>query len=1045
MNERDKNSTEPSPIAKKRWINGRFLSLALVTLLAIPAIQPLLRGALTCGFDNVFHLWRAVQIEALLRQGVWFSRWAPHMAQGYGYPLYQFQSPFSAYLAAGLHLAGLDWALALNGVYALAVVASGWATWLLARDLWGEKGAVVTAVAILYAPYHAYVTLYRASLSETVAWAIVPLVLWGLRRWQVERTRLGLATAVLSFVLLIFTHDVTAYAFLPFMVGWVVAIALAERSWGRLWRGLLALALGLGGSAFFWLPAIAERHFVQFDRATGAWPFLYFNNFLPLSQLLALPHQADPTLLNDWPERGLGVLLVLLAVGGTAVAWRRLPGQRWLIGYLALTLVGYVWLTGAASRPLWDAFPLLQTFQFPWRLLAPATLAAALLCGGLVAVNRHPLSVNRKPTTDDGSRMTDDGLPLLLIILLSAAHWGWLYPQHCVPPDDTSLAGMVAWEAATVTVGTTASAELLPTAVRQMPAAETGSPVWAERLSPADLPEGARILTAVYHPLRAEIEVDTAVPFTARFRTFYFPGWRTWVDGTPAASTPADPDGLITFAVPDGRHTLTVAFGETPLRWLANLISLLSLAALALILWRTPAAHHKPETQTSIPARWWAALLVVGLSLLAAKWLLVDPGYTPLRHSRLREAGLTGFATPSVIFGSPDNPAQVRLLGIAEGPTAVPADQPLPVTLYWQALTPLENEYRVGLVLVDAAGMRWSTTDLRDDRWSRAAPPTTAWPPDQYAQTALLVDLLPGTPPGDYTLQLSLFDRDSLMPLTVYSQGQPIGPYLSLGQIDVQPPAQTAVLESVLFSDDAVTVHGAILDRAQVAPGDTAVLTLLWSLPGSADTAVTLSLLDDTGAVQHTWPVTLPAYGPGWWRSQVALALPAALPGGRYTWQISTTTGQTAVLPDGLSIQEPERLFTPVDMATAVHVSLGTDDQPLATLVGFTPDEGCQQPGDLCQITLLWRAEAPFPGSYRVFVHLLNAQGQIVAQSDAIPSGWTRPTTGWLPGEYIPDTHTLGLPSAGPYTLTVGMYDENGERLQTPDHASTIGLGTLPE
>ncbi|GIK58227.1 MAG: hypothetical protein HND44_11170 [Chloroflexi bacterium] len=1044
MNEPDKNSSEPSPISKKWQTNGRFLSLALVTLLAIPAIQPLLRGALTCGFDNVFHLWRAVQIEALLRQGVLFSRWAPHMAQGYGYPLYQFQSPFSAYLAAGLHLAGLEWGLALNGVYALAVVASGWATWLLARDLWGDKGAVVTAVATLYAPYHAYVALYRASLSETVAWVIAPLVLWGLRRWQMERTRLGLATAVLSFILLIFTHDVTAYAFLPFMGGWVLAMALAERSWASLWRGLLALALGMGGSAFFWLPAIAERHFVQFDRATSAWPFLYFNNFLPLSQLLALPRQADPSLLNDWPERGLGALLALLAVAGTAVAWRRLPGHRWLIGYLALALVGYVALVAAVSRPLWDAFPLLQTFQFPWRFLAPATLAAALLCGGLLPGNGNRLAVMdeirpyRLP-------ITDYGLPLLLILLLSTAHWGWLYPQHCVPPADTSLAGMVSWEAATDTVGTTASAELLPTAVRQMPSAKSISPVLAERLSPADLPEGARILTAVYHPLRADIEVETAVPFTAHFRTFFFPGWRAWVDGKEVSIIPGNPDGQITFAVPDGRHTLVVAFGETPLRWLANALSLLSLAALAFMLWRTPATHRQSETQTSLPARWWAALLVVGLALLAAKWLLVDPGYTPLRHSRLSETGLAGFAAPSVTFGSPDNPAQIRLLGMEYWPTAVPADQPLPVTLYWQAAAPLENEYRVGLVLVDAAGMRWSTTDLRDDRWSRAAPPTTAWPLDQYARTALLIDLLPGTPPGAYTLQLSLFDRESLMPLTVYEQGQPIGPYLSLGQIDVQPPTQTAVLERVLFADDAVTIHGAFLDRVQAAPGDTVVLTLLWSLPGEADTAVTLSLADNTDTVKHTWPVALPAYGPGGWRSQLALALPVTLPGGPYTLQISTPAGHTAVLPDVLSIQEPERLLAPVAMAMAVHVSLGLADQPLATLVGFTPDAGCQQPGNPCQITLLWRAEAPFPGSYRVFVHLLNAQGQIAAQSDAIPAGWTRPTTGWLPGEYILDTHTLRLPSAGPYTLTVGMYDENGQRLQTPDHNATIGLGTLSE
>ncbi len=1018
---------------------GSWFSLALVTLLALPAIQPLLSGILTCGFDNAFHLWRAVQIEALLRQGVLFSRWAPHMAHGYGYPLYQFQSPFSAYLAAGLHMVGFNWEWALNGVYALAVVASGWAAWLLARDLWGEKGAVVTAVAYLYAPYHAYVTLYRASLSETVAWAMVPLVLWGLRRWQVERTRVGLVTAVLTFILLIFTHDVTAYAFLPFMVGWVIVIAINERSRSSLWCGLLALALGLGGSAFFWLPAIAERHFVQFDRATSAWPFLYYNNFLPLNQLLALPHQSDPALLNDWPERGLGLLLVVLAVAGTAVAWRRLPGQRWLTGFLFLTLAGYIWLTVAASRPLWDALPLLQTFQFPWRFLAPATLAAALLTGGLLSVNRNPLSVTRKTTTH-GLRITDYGLPLLFIALLSAAHWGWLYPEHCPAPADTTLVGMVAWEQATDTVGTTASRELLPTSAPTIPVEAYGLPVWELRFSPADLPEGATMQTAVTHPLRTEIEVDTAVPFTARFRTFYFPGWRAWVDGEQVPITPAA-DGLITFPVPDGRHTLKVAFGETPLRLLADLISLLSLAALTVILWRIPAAQQKETAPGTPSTRWWLALLLVGAALLATKWLLVDAGYTPLRHNRLADGELTGIAEPSqVMFG---NPSLVRLLGYEDWPTAVPADQPVPITLYWQALAALEKDYRVGLVVVDEQGVRWSSNDLRDDRWSRAAPPTTGWPVDRYVRTALLVDLLPGTPPGRYQLQLSLFDRETFTPLTAYEQEQTVGPFVPLGEIEVRPPEGTAVLDTTLFSTPDVTIHSAFLDRTGASPGDTMLYTLFWS--HNQDTAVplTLSLMDEADTVWHTWPLTLSAYGDGWWRSQLPITLPVDLPGGVYAFHLSDPNGQTAVLPDPLTLIEPERTFEPMEMDTAVNTTLNNNDQPLTTLVGYTLSAGCQQTGDQCQIDLLWRAEGEFPSSYRVFVHLLDAQGQIVAQSDAVPHSWARPTTGWLPGEYILDTHPLTLPPSGNHTLAVGMYAADGTRLQTAAKDTAIILSPI--
>ena len=37
------------------------LPLLALALLCIPALQPLLGGDFTCGYDTTFHLWRAVQ------------------------------------------------------------------------------------------------------------------------------------------------------------------------------------------------------------------------------------------------------------------------------------------------------------------------------------------------------------------------------------------------------------------------------------------------------------------------------------------------------------------------------------------------------------------------------------------------------------------------------------------------------------------------------------------------------------------------------------------------------------------------------------------------------------------------------------------------------------------------------------------------------------------------------------------------------------------------------------------------------------------------
>ena len=118
-------------------------------------------------------------------------------------------------------------------------------------------------------------------------------------------------------------------------------------------------------------------------------------------------------------------------------------------------------------------------------------------------------------------------------------------------------------------------------------------------------------------------------------------------------------------------------------------------------------------------------------------------------------------------------------------------------------------------------------------------------------------------------------------------------------------------------------------------------------------------------------------------------------------------------------------------MDTAVSTTFSQDNQPLITLVGLTqsPVSNLQSP-----LTLLWRAEAEMPTSYRVFIHLVDANGQILAQTDGEPANWSRPTTGWVPGEYILDDHTLTLPPDLPAgaSLRVGLYNPvTNQRLQT--------------
>jgi arabinofuranosyltransferase len=84
-------------------------------------------------------------------------------------------------------------------------------------------------------------------------------------------------------------------------------------------------------------------------------------------------------------------------------------------------------------------------------------------------------------------------------------------------------------------------------------------------------------------------------------------------------------------------------------------------------------------------------------------------------------------------------------------------------------------------------------------------------------------------------------------------------------------------------------------------------------------------------------------------------------------------------------------------------------------------------------VTFYWQSLASVAVGYDVFVHVLDDQGQIVAQSDSEPVYMLAPTRRWQPGDVVRDTHPLVLPAElapGTYHIQAGMFERNtGARL----------------
>jgi hypothetical protein len=105
-------------------------------------------------------------------------------------------------------------------------------------------------------------------------------------------------------------------------------------------------------------------------------------------------------------------------------------------------------------------------------------------------------------------------------------------------------------------------------------------------------------------------------------------------------------------------------------------------------------------------------------------------------------------------------------------------------------------------------------------------------------------------------------------------------------------------------------------------------------------------------------------------------------------------------------------------------------------LNGYSLEPNEVRAGEKLELTLYWTAmnTRPVTTDYRVFVHLLDESGQIIAQHDGQPVEGRRSTSTWQQGDKIIDTHRLEWltdESVGTAVLQVGLYE-----LQT--------LGRLP-
>ncbi len=432
-------------------------------LLSLPVIGPLLQpGYYWGGHDARHSVYFLHQFDTVFRDGVWYPRWIPDMAFGYGYPFFNVYGPLASYTGEIFLQLGVDMVTAVKIVFGLSALLSGLAMYLFVRRLLGRPAALISALVYVYIPYHLFDLYVRADLAESVAFVFVPLVLWGFYE-SVNRPRLpALLGGALAFAALMFTHSLSAFILTAMMGLYVVYMMvwqgfsdsarkrisesanqresetqkgasylsrIKQSSWGAAilsgFPPLFVLLLGIGLSAIYLFPAITEAGYVRTDQWFGG-RFAFGDDFVDVFQLFSPQWGFGASIPGPDDDTGfqIGLAAIILFVLSFLIVPRLAEARvrRTFYFFQGITL-WMAFLTVPLSFVVWQLLPLAQLVQFPWRLLVTIAPFISIVAGAILAnttTDDRPLTTDRRPLTTEAKTVPVSVIILSCLILLSS-------------------------------------------------------------------------------------------------------------------------------------------------------------------------------------------------------------------------------------------------------------------------------------------------------------------------------------------------------------------------------------------------------------------------------------------------------------------------------------------------------------------------------------------------------------------------------------------------------------------------------------------------
>jgi hypothetical protein len=422
--------------------------------------------------------------------------------------------------------------------------------------------------------------------------------------------------------------------------------------------------------------------------------------------------------------------------------------------------------------------------------------------------------------------------------------------------------------------------------------------------------------------------------------------------------------------------------------------------------------------------------------------------------------GLKGYINEPFVTSVPEraNPVEIiwddalQLHGY-DIPDEIQAGDEWWLTFYLSQPTIENEQHLISLYLVDEQGNSWGPMD---QVITRGFPPASgqADSPMRYDHR---VSIPPGIPAGDYQLWMRLIRTEDEFTVPL-ANGQ-----LDLHLTDVAVEASRCDDDSLHLPADIQTntrfgndiaLFSYDLPLDAYPPGHLISLNLWWCTlkAPKADYYVHLEILDahENVVSESASPLTQINYPSSQWApgelvmGRADIIVPGQVREESHEVRLSLRSADTGEAlpthwplgPKSIALGNFMVQTWPLDtslpeLSSPIEAVFGKS--PMIELHGYELLNGQEvvdqetAPGETLGLSLIWRSVSEMINeSYSVFIHVVNEDEQIIAQSDGVPASGLRPTTSWRNREVITDVHAISIPEStepGTYQIWIGLYD----------------------